>query len=513
MIKVKNFYILILAFFLHGTSIFAESGWQFQVSGTSVFLRSVHFTSPTTGWVVGDAGIILKTTNGGDNWFAQSSNTTTNLYSVHFPNSSTGYICGSSGIILKTSNGGDNWLTQTSATAEQLYSIYFVSATLGFTVGFNGTILKTVNGGINWTPQISGTTDYLFSTQFTSSNTGWAVGGSPFTKTVILKTTNAGTNWTSQTGDVTGLLSVHFTSPTTGCGVGSFGGVLYTTDGGVNWENRTSHIILTGELRSVHMTSPTTGYVTKSGKIYKTTTSCHSWIIQEIDNSNILSDIYFTSPTTGWTVGNNGTILKTTNGGTSTFYFNLSVLLEGFYDANSGYMKGDMIRVTPFYATPYPLGIQPANGFLDSTGHCTLTFYDADHSTPIYFVINHRNSIETWTDTSMRFSSFSLTYDFTTAASQAYGNNMILKGTEYCIYSGDVNQDDVVDGVDKGVVDNNAFNFVTGYVPADVTGDNLVDGSDAAIVDNNAFNFVTKIAPFGFESGPQNQIKAVIQSK
>ena len=63
------------------------------------------------------------------------------------------------------------------------------------------------------------------------------------------------------------------------------------------------------------------------------------------------------------------------------------------------------------------------------------------------------------------------------------------------IYGGDVNQDGVVDATDAGAIDNDAFNFVTGYVSTDLTGDNVVDASDAAITDNNAFNFVSKITP------------------
>ncbi len=47
----------------------------------------------------------------------------------------------------------------------------------------------------------------------------------------------------------------------------------------------------------------------------------------------------------------------------------------------------------------------------------------------------------------------------------------------------------------KSIIDNDAYNFVTGYVVSDVTGDEVTDGSDAAIVDNNAYNFVTKATP------------------
>ena len=38
-----------------------------------------------------------------------------------------------------------------------------------------------------------------------------------------------------------------------------------------------------------------------------------------------------------------------------------------------------------------------------------------------------------------------INYDFTSAASQAFGNNMHLNGSKYCIYGGDVDQNLIVD--------------------------------------------------------------------
>jgi hypothetical protein len=63
------------------------------------------------------------------------------------------------------------------------------------------------------------------------------------------------------------------------------------------------------------------------------------------------------------------------------------------------------------------------------------------------------------------------------------------------MYSGDVNQDGVVDATDVSAIANDASNFIVGYVLSDLTGDNFVDGSDFAIADNNAANFVSVIRP------------------
>ena len=105
-----------------------------------------------------------------------------------------------------------------------------------------------------------------------------------------------------------------------------------------------------------------------------------------------------------------------------------------------------------------------------------------------YIVIKHRNSIETWSSSPVDFNvPGPITYDFTTAASQAYGNNQTLIGLFYAIWAGDVTQDGVVDGSDMAAVNNiSTSGFNMGYYNEDANGDGIVDGSDMAIIDNNA---------------------------
>ena len=50
-------------------------------------------------------------------------------------------------------------------------------------------------------------------------------------------------------------------------------------------------------------------------------------------------------------------------------------------------------------------------------------------------------------------------YDFTFSADQAYGNNEVLKGSKFCMYSGDVTQNGFIDLTDVVLINNgsNAF--------------------------------------------------------
>jgi hypothetical protein len=78
----------------------------------------------------------------------------------------------------------------------------------------------------------------------------------------------------------------------------------------------------------------------------------------------------------------------------------------------------------------------------------------------------------------------------------AYGDNQKeVEPGVFAIYSGDVNQDGVIDVLDQGMLDNDMFNFAFGYVVTDLNGDAVVDLLDQGFLDNNMFNFVGVISP------------------
>ncbi len=107
-----------------------------------------------------------------------------------------------------------------------------------------------------------------------------------------------------------------------------------------------------------------------------------------------------------------------------------------------------------------------------------------------YIVLKHRNSLETWSADSVLISS-SLSYDFSTAATQAYGSNMVDLGSGvFGIYAGDINQDGFIDGNDFTDVDNDNSNFASGYLYTDTNGDGFVDGNDFTLIDNNGSMFI-----------------------
>ncbi len=177
----------------------------------------------------------------------------------------------------------------------------------------------------------------------------------------------------------------------------------------------------------------------------------------------------------------------------------LNAFIQGFYDPSSNTAVRDTVTVyVRDFVSPYAV-LDSARFYMSASGSATTTF-----SNPMilngamYFLqLKHRNSIETW-NTGSVFVNGSQTYDFTQSASAAYGSNQIQVDTspvKFALFGGDVNQDGTVDATDVALIDNDAANFVGGYVVTDLTGDDFVDGTDFAIADNNATNFVSVIRP------------------
>ncbi|MFZ1321233.1 MAG: S8 family serine peptidase [Ignavibacteria bacterium] len=174
---------------------------------------------------------------------------------------------------------------------------------------------------------------------------------------------------------------------------------------------------------------------------------------------------------------------------------NLTAMIEGFYDANSNTMIADTVTVNiRSSSSPYNI-IDQEIGVLNSNGTLTLEYENASNGVNYYLQILHRNALETWSKNTQMFNSNVLNYNFTSAAIMAFGDNLILKGSKWVFYSGDVNSDKSIDLADLSIIDNDANNFLTGYNDSDLNGDGLTDIADLLYADNNASNFVVAATP------------------
>lgn len=169
---------------------------------------------------------------------------------------------------------------------------------------------------------------------------------------------------------------------------------------------------------------------------------------------------------------------------------NLVAALEGvYYPLFNQHSRRDTVEAYLASSQP-PFNIVDSSRIvIDSLNFSGLLTFRNAPTDVYYLVLKHLNSIETWSKPGGTLFTRDLiddSYDYTTSALQAYGNNLKLKGGKYCIISGDVSQDGFIDGSDFLVIDNDAYNFASGrFLPSDLNGDGFTDALDMQIGDNN----------------------------
>ena len=262
-------------------------------------LHDIFFTDSISGWVIGDNGLILRTTNGGMNWEGTAKGTFTDPYKkVYFINKQEGFIIKSAGntsaSIQYTNNSGNTWNILAKpghyyvfnkniwkVTAKEtliskdlcktwkpflnnvVYSLIFVDSLNGWHItgaGLNTwdlhredrqvNIANTKDGGKTWINQkINGTPYELF---FVNENFGWALCGSDFYNSIseglglcdrkIFYTINGGNNWEEiikpNGFKVPFSTKMFFLDKDKGFIIDkTFGNIYSTVDGGKNWSS------------------------------------------------------------------------------------------------------------------------------------------------------------------------------------------------------------------------------------------------------------------------------------
>ena len=146
-------------------------------------------------------------------------------------------------------------------------------------------------------------------------------------------------------------------------------------------------------------------------------------------------------------------------------------------------------------ASPYDL-VDTAVGTLHSNGSLSVTFNTASAGS-YYVAVKGRNLVQTWTATPQAIGTTPLNYDFSSAASQAYGDNMIeVEPGIFAIYQGDLSPDDLVDTQDYPIWELSYLSGDFGVQSSDLNGDGLVDTQDYPIWEANYLLGVFAAYPF-----------------
>lgn len=214
--------------------------WKRMESGSSLDFMDVAFLNPSKGWIIGEAGTLLVTTDAGQNWIEQALPVaSTQLRAIKFFDNQLGVIVGQSGVIIRTSDQGANWTAIDPITAATLNDLSYTSTETIWAVGDSGTVLTSFDQGLNWQRENWSNTEHLKAVLFTSPTEGYIAS----TAGKVYRTMDSGDSWNvvlDQGGVVFNTIS--FSSPQHGIVAGSEGIIYRTEDGGNTWTKGNNQI-------------------------------------------------------------------------------------------------------------------------------------------------------------------------------------------------------------------------------------------------------------------------------
>lgn len=242
-----------------------------------------------TGWLENgslDRGLVYGTQDGGNTWQRSTGLVGADLHDAHYPTGSTGFMVGDHGSLLRSSNGGSAWDLLPSTLLEDrpdLRTLFFTDASTGLVAGLTSYAAHTSDGGLTFsdiTLPNSGDllgagfdgVDYVIAgtdatgqhgvlyTNTSLTGTWTEVSEMPTTADlnalarttttgeliavgelgVLLRSTNNGQSWaTRRTGGTEDLLDLAFVNDQVGIALvdsaGSRGVIRHTIDGGGTW--------------------------------------------------------------------------------------------------------------------------------------------------------------------------------------------------------------------------------------------------------------------------------------
>lgn len=183
--------------------------WTTLKSGTERQILGIHMLNEQVGMAVGDFGTMLRTQDGGDTWTKVEVPSDVKLpeemegivepgdvvlYNVAFASPEFVSVVGEFGVVLVSTDGGQTFQFRATGLETTLFGSFFLDSQRGWVVGMESEFLSTSDGGATWTkvPVKSppGFSVALFDLEV-RGNIGWAVGNSGF----LMNSSDGGATW------------------------------------------------------------------------------------------------------------------------------------------------------------------------------------------------------------------------------------------------------------------------------------------------------------------------------
>jgi photosystem II stability/assembly factor-like uncharacterized protein len=305
----------------------AQIDWVLLDRPTHRDLVKMSFLDSLRGWVAGDSGVILRTSDGGTTWIQQTTPVEFNVVDIdmvddrygwavaqQYPNDTTSEY-GTS--VLNTTDGGETWNIQT--TFDQfLHTVEFIDSVNGCLGGELGKLFWTTDGGVDWISAVVDSPVFarwpIRRIDYYSPSFVIAVGGQYDVTGLIWRSTDGGRLWTHRRVAGEPIFGSYFhDSLNITCVGGDFdfgAGLVRSTNGGVDWQY--TFLGIWGQGTAVSFRTPYEGWAPLgfAGTYMYSLDSGNTWTSMFTPDSTGMLDVVFTDSLTGYMVGAEGTILK-----------------------------------------------------------------------------------------------------------------------------------------------------------------------------------------------------------
>ncbi len=289
-----------------------DQKWYRQANNYWQRWYDVKFIDAQNGFVLGDQGTILRTTDAGATWAANSIGLNLPFHSLGISSPDNMFAVGEHGACYRSLDTGKTWMRVELGTTSGLRGVKFLNAQKGWIFGEGGAMYETNNGGASWNGVSPESLKTIIGIAPQSANAFSIF----FEDGYAIRTLNGGGTWSPITTATTGKLNAVDVLGSQTWIVGDGGLVAHS----INSTTWVSIPVPTAEkLRGVCIFNPTSAYVAgDNGKIYYTVDDGANWYAQYTADSHDLNALVFTDSTHGYAVGNGGTILTTMSSGTLT---------------------------------------------------------------------------------------------------------------------------------------------------------------------------------------------------
>jgi len=343
------------------------------------------------GFIAGDKGYVLKSTNSGKSWNQISTGVDESFNTVNiidnenvilstnnsivksidggatweslpipgksvnktfFVNALTGHTACNYGM-LKTVDGGETWYAAKSPKSN-FFTVYFINENIGFSSRETSDIFKTIDGGETWS-RASGTGQAAYNFHFLNEKIGFSTGGGGGT----FKTTDGGDSWKpirfkDRRFLNTSFYAIHFFDENIGFTTGGHGRISKTTDGGKTWTDHS----LYNDFNQLQFLDKKTAYVCTKDNFYKSKDAGYTWSLigsLDLESNASIDDFYFVNENTGYASTNythSAKAYKTVDGGVNWETLTNDEDITGieristifFMDENTGFLSGSTNR-------------------------------------------------------------------------------------------------------------------------------------------------------------------------